>query len=115
MGDVGIFLTAEALTLAAAAGVAAFVRRPLRNVLIDLTGTPERAAFWVAFTTLLLVLVPVVTVMFVPPDGGSGEPAFFRVVARLRWSLVGLVTTLVAYALVIIVFVQARPHQPPRD
>jgi hypothetical protein len=68
-----------------------------------------------AFTTLLLLLVPMIIVMFVPPDGGSGEPEFFRVVARLRWSLVGLVATLISYGLVIIVFVQTRPYQSPRQ
>lgn len=112
MNDVTMFLTTEAITLAAATGVALFIRRPLRNVLTDLTGTAERAAFWSAFTSLLLVLVPLIIVMFVPRDRGSDEPLFFRMVAQLRWSLVGLVATLVSYAFVIIVFVQARPYQP---
>jgi hypothetical protein len=115
MSDVAIFLTTEAITLAVAVAVALFIGRHLRRVLTDLTGTAERAAFWGAFTGLLLVLVPLIVVMFVPRDSGADEPAFFRVVARLRWSLVGLVATLVSYGLVIIWFVQTRPYQPPRD
>src|SRR4051812_17313548 len=102
MSDVTIFLITEAITLVLALGVALFIRRSLRSVLTDLTGTGERAAFWIGFTTLLLVLVPLIVVMFVPRDTGSAEPIFFRVVAQLRWALVGLVATLVSFGFVII-------------
>jgi hypothetical protein len=110
MTDVTVFLVAESITLAVAVAVALFIRRHMRNVLTDLTGTPERAAFWGAFTSLLLVLVPVIVVMFVPREPGSDEPAFFRVIAQLRWSMVGLVATLISYGFIIIWFVQTlRP------
>jgi hypothetical protein len=109
MNDVTIFLITEAITLVVAVGVALFIRGHLRNVLTDLTGTAERAAFWGAFTSLLLVLVPLVVVMFVPRDSGSDDPVFFRVVVQLRWSLVALVATLVSYGFIIIWFVQTRP------
>src|SRR5262245_44011908 len=106
MTDVTIFLITEGITLVLAVGVALFFGRHLRNILTDLTGTAERAAFWVAFTSLLLVLVPLIVVMFVPRDTAADEPAFFRVVAQLRWALVGLVATLASYGFVIIWFVQ---------
>jgi hypothetical protein len=108
MNDVTIFLIAEGITLVIAVGVALFIRRPLRNVLTDLTGTAERAAFWSAFTSLLLVLVPLIVIMFVPREAAD-EPVFFRLVAQLRWSLVGLVAVLLSYAFIIIWFVQTRP------
>src|SRR4051794_7051890 len=101
MSDVTTFLTTEAITLVVAAGVALYLRRHFRNVLTDLTGTAQRAAFWTAFTSLLLVLVPLIVVMFVPREARADEPEFFRVVAQLRWALVGLVATLVSCALVI--------------
>jgi hypothetical protein len=115
MSDVTVFLVAEGITLVVAIAVALLLRRHLRNVLTDLTGTPQRAAFWSAFTSLLLVLVPVIVVMFVPHDAGSGEPEFFRVVAQLRWSLVGLVGVLACYGFIIIWFVQTRPPSPPHN
>src|SRR5262245_37023127 len=102
MSDVAIFLVTEALAVAIAAAVALFLRPHLRKVLTDLTGTSERAAFWGALTSLLLVLVPLVVVMFVPRETASDEPVFFRVVAQLRWALVGLVATLISYAFVLI-------------
>jgi hypothetical protein len=115
MSDESVFLTTEAITLAIAAGVTLVIRRRLRNVLTDLTGTAERAAFWGTFTSLLLILVPLTVVMFVPHESGSSEPPFFRVVARLRWALVGMVVTLISYAFILIGFIQTRPYQPPRD
>jgi hypothetical protein len=115
MSDVTIFVITEAITLVIALGVALFFRRHLRNILTDLTGTAERAAFWTAFTSLLLILVPLIVVMFVPRGAAADEPVFFRVVAQLRWSLVGLVATLTSYAFIIIWFVQTRPGPPRPD
>jgi hypothetical protein len=107
MTDEVVFLAGAALTLAASLGVAWFIRRHLRNVLTDLTGTPARAEFWVTFTSLLLVIIPLVVAMFVPAGDG---PLFFRVTGLLRWSLMGLVATLLASGLVIIVFVVSKPR-----
>jgi len=115
MSDVTVFLITEAITLVIALGVALFIHRHLRNVLTDLTGTADRAAFWCAFTSLLLVLVPLIAVMFVPRSWGADEPVFFRVVEQLRWSLVALVATLVSYGFIIIWFVQTGPATSPRD
>ncbi len=115
MSDVDIFLITEAITVVVSASVALFIHRRLRNVLADLTGTSERAAFWGAFTSLLLVLIPLIVVMFVPHDSRSAEPVFFRVIAQLRWSLVGLVTTLVSFAFIIILFVLTRSNPSRRD
>src|SRR5688572_10645207 len=111
MSDVTTSLTAAAFTLATSVAVALFIRRHLRIVLTDLTGAAARAEFWIAFTSLLLVLVPLIVLMFVPRDTDVKTPAVFRVVAQLRWSLVGLIATLISYDVIIIWFVQTRPPQ----
>jgi hypothetical protein len=113
--DVAIFLITEAISVVVALGIALFMRRHLRNVLTDLTGTAERASFWLAFTSLLLVIVPLVVVMFVPRETGLGEPVFFRVVAQLRWALVSLVVVLVSYGFIIIWFVQTGTYSSRRE
>jgi hypothetical protein len=110
MSDQTVFLVGAALTLVASAAVVLFLRRHLRNILIDLTATEARAAFWVAFTSLLLVLIPVIVAMFVPRGDG---PVFFQVTALLRWSLMGLVATLVSCGFVLIIFVLSRPRDRP--
>jgi hypothetical protein len=83
MSDVAIFLITEAITLIIAIGVALFIHRHFRNVLTDLTGTAERAAFWGDFTSLLLVLVPFIGVMFVPLDE-RGSTSFQQKAATER-------------------------------
>jgi hypothetical protein len=110
MSDQAVFLVGAALTLGASVAVVLFLRRHLRNVLIDLTGTEARAAFWVAFTSLLLVVIPLIVAMFVPRGDG---PVFFQVTALLRWSLMGLVATLVSCGFVVILFVLSRPRDRP--
>jgi hypothetical protein len=115
MDDMTLFLITQAITLLVSLGVVAFIRRHLGNVLTDLTGTAQRAAFWVALTSLLLVLVPLIVAMFVPREALSDDPAFFRLVAQLRWSLVGLVVTLLSCAFIIIGFVLTRPDPSRRE
>jgi len=110
MSDEAVFLVGAALTLAASLAAVWFLRRHLRNVLADLTGTEARAAFWVAFASLLLVIIPLIVAMFVPRGDG---PDFFQVTALLRWSLTGLVVTLVSCGFVLIVFVLSRPRDRP--
>jgi hypothetical protein len=114
MSTVTIFLIAASITVAISVAVVLFIRRHLRNVLIDLTGTESRADFWAAFTSLMLLLVPAIVAMFVPLNGQSDERVFFQVTGILRWSLIGLAATLVTYGFIIIWFVQTRPHQPPQ-
>jgi hypothetical protein len=116
MNDITTFLVGASITVAASVAVILFIRRHLRKVLIDLTGTEARADFWIAFTSLLLILIPLIVAMFVPPDGRANVPVFFQVTAQLKWSLIALVATLVSYGFIIIWFVRTRqPPQPPLD
>ncbi len=114
MYDVTTFLIGAAITVAASVAVILFIRRHLRRVLIDLTGTEARADFWIAFTSLLLVLIPLIVALFVPPDGRSNVSVFFQITAQLKWTLIALAATLVSYGFIIIWFVRSRqPPQPP--
>jgi len=106
MSEHAVFLVGAALTV----GGSLAVVWHLRNVLVDLTGTEARAAFRLAFTSLLLVVIPLIVAMFVPRGDG---PVFFQITALLRWSLLGLVGTLLCCGLVIIVFVLSRPGDRP--
>ena len=41
-------------------GIVAYVKKHLRTLLIELCGTTERASFWLAFSNVTLVLVPLI-------------------------------------------------------
>ncbi len=114
MNTITIFLIAMCITLTVSIAVVLFIRRHLRNVLVDLTGTESRADFWTAFTSLMLVLVPAIVPMFVPITSHNEQPTFFQVTGILKWSLIGLVATLVSYGFIIIWFVQTRLWHPPQ-
>ena len=113
MNDVTVFLIGIGVTLFASLLVVLFIRRHIRNVLVDVTGTEPRADFWSAFTSLLLVLVPLIVAMFFPPNGDASVSIFFQVIAQVRWSLMAIAGTLIFYGLIIIWFVQTRSSQPP--
>ena len=113
MNDISVFLIGIGVTLIASLLVVLVIRRHIRNVLVDLTGTEPRADFWSAFTSLQLFLVPLIVAMFFPPDGGGNVSVFFQVIVQVRWSFMGLAGTLLVYGLIIIRFVQTRPSRPP--
>src|SRR5437660_1157768 len=111
MSTVTIFVIGVCITLAISMAVVLFIRRHLRNVLVDLTGTESRADFWTAFTSLMLILIPAIVAMFVPPQGGADKLVFFQITDILKWSLIALVATLISYGFIIIWFVQTRRRQ----
>ena len=86
-GYLGVSLGAA---LAAASGLAAsrWLGLTLRPVLVELCGSPARAAFWLAFTDLILVLAPVA---FALMWGEVGRPTDASTLySQLRAALWGL-------------------------
>jgi hypothetical protein len=51
MNTILIFLTQIALTMIACLLIAGYIRPFLKQVLVDLCGTEQRAQFWTAFRT----------------------------------------------------------------
>ena len=110
MSDATIFLAGVVLAAIAAALVVWYLRPHLDGILVDLCGTTERARFWMAFSNVTLLLVPVVFAMFCRP-GGKDVSVIFQVTSQLRWSLIGLVVSVIVLGLVISRFI---PKTPPR-
>jgi hypothetical protein len=108
MKEVSVFAIAAVLTVLVSGAVIFIIRRHFGNVLRDLTGTSERAAFWVTFTSILLVIIPLIALMFVPRWMDADAPLLFRVLAYSRWSLAAMVATMICYAFILIWFVQSK-------
>jgi hypothetical protein len=96
------------VSLLASAAVIAFLRRPMRRLLNELCGTPERAGFWQAYADLILVLVPLATTLFAVP--GAGEDVLAAAWVGARWATVGLVVSLVVIGSVLARFVADAPR-----
>jgi hypothetical protein len=70
------------------------LRRPLAATLLVLCGTRERAQFWIALSTVALILGALLlgSVGFLLEAGaaGGGGHHFWAFVAMIRWSLAGV-------------------------
>ena len=109
MSDATIFLVGVGLTATAAALVVWYLRPHLYSILVDLCGTTERARFWMVFSNVTLLLVPIVFAMSCCP-GGRDVSVIFQITSQLRWSLIGLVVSVVALGQVISRFIPRTPQ-----
>ena len=103
-----LFLSGLAISLAASFSVIFYLRTHLKHVLIDLCGTPERAAFWASITHITLVLNPLIMALMYKP--GLNNAMLFEVRKPIMLALTGLVMTVMLMSLFISLFVprQAR-------
>jgi hypothetical protein len=113
MNAILVFLTQLTATATACLLVSAYIRPFLKRVLADLCGTEERAQFWVAFSNIMLVVMPVIFGLGFSPLENSHQAIFFAVMGQLRWNLFGLVLSLAAIggAVSFFALVAPRPTQ----
>ena len=88
MSSVAIYIATLAITVVASVAVVLVLRPSLQRLLVDLCGTENRASFWTAFSTVALVLAPLLGAMHRRPDAGGD--AAFELAAQLEWALGGL-------------------------
>jgi hypothetical protein len=75
-----------------------FLRGRLLQILTELCGTPERGAFWVALTSVLVVLTTIAAALLPPYDGPTWADDALR---GLKWALFGLIASLLVVAALI--------------
>jgi hypothetical protein len=90
MSATTVFALGSLGTLALGVGVVWYLRRPLRNILIELCGNEQRAEFWTAFSAVVLGVVPVIFAIACRPAPGPNAPAVFELADQLKWGLIGL-------------------------
>ena len=90
MNATTVFALGSLATLAIGAAVVLYLRRPLRNILVELCGNEERAEFWTAFSAVVVGVVPVIFAMACHPAPGPDTPAVLELADQLKWGLIGL-------------------------
>jgi hypothetical protein len=105
MGPTTAFLVAVALVVFASMAIVAYVSRHLRTLLIELCGTVERASFWLAFSNVALVLVPLIFAISYKPEQGPGTSVVFEMAAQLKYGFIGFVITLSLLAIILFRFI----------
>ncbi len=108
-----VFLTGVSLTALACVGTLAYMKASLRALLVELCGTSDRARFWLAFSNLALVLVPLVFALSSEPEIGPGRTALFELAIELKNALIGLLLTLFGLALVLVSFIRGSKSNAP--
>ena len=110
MNLITLFLLQLAITLAACLLLAGYLRPTLKRVLIDLCGTEERAQFWVKFSLILLVLLPIIFGLGFNPETTSADTQFLALAGQLRWNIFGFVLALVAIGAAVAFFALVAPR-----
>jgi hypothetical protein len=100
-----VFVTGVVLSVSVSLGAVAYVRSALHSLLVELCGTPERAKFWLAFSNITLVLVPLIFALACEPETGPGKNVIFEMAAQLKYVLVGFVVPLTTIALILSRFI----------
>lgn len=111
-----MFLAGLAVTIVTALAIVAYLRTPLYGILVELCGTKDRAAFWVAFSNVTLALVPLIFAMQYTPEAGPGTSLVLEVATQLKWALAGLLSAVVFLGWVLSRFIRRQvvhgAHQP---
>jgi hypothetical protein len=106
-----LFLLGLGLTMIATFAIVAYLRSPLHNILVELCGTRERAAFWVSFSNVTITLVPLIFAMQYTPDLKAGSSAVLELAAQLKWALAGLLLAVLILGWVLKGFIRRQAGQ----
>lgn len=96
------FLCDVGLAVVLSVGIVAYVKRPLRTLLVEICGTTERASFWLAFSNVTLVLVPLIFVLDYRPEFGPEKSVIFEMATQLKYAMTGFIIALSALAVVML-------------
>lgn len=107
-----VVLLDVALTVFVCAGIVLHVTKHLRSLLVELCGTVERASFWLAFSNVSLVIVPLIFALDYRPDFGSGQTLIFEVAGQLKHALIGLIATFGCLAIILFRFIPREKPAP---
>ena len=110
MNIIWIYLLQIAITAASSLAMMAYFRPYLHRVLVDLCGAEERAEFWVVFSSILLVGVPLIFGMgYHPPENASGM-LFFDAASQVRANLLGFLLALLGIGFFVSFFALVAPR-----
>lgn len=115
MTQTSVFLIDLTLTLSICVGVVGYVAKHLKSLVVELCGTAERASFWLAFSNVSLVLIPLIFALDYRPEVAAGTPVVFAIANQLKYALIGFAVTLGLLALVLLSFLpREKPHAAAR-
>lgn len=105
------FAVGLTLTLLVSLAVVHYMNAPLRRLLHELCGNPQRAEFWGAFSNITVALVPMIFAMDYEPASSWKSVSLVEVGQQLKWGLVGLVISVLMLGWILSRFIP-RTREP---
>ena len=102
------FLMDVGLVVVLSMSLVTYLKAHLKNLLVELCGTEERASFWLAFSNVTLVLVPLIFALDYQPEFGPARNFVFAMASQSKQAIVGFVLALGALGIILFRFM-------PRD
>lgn len=99
------FLSDVTLAIVISFAAVAYVKGHLRSLLVELCGNAERASFWLAFSNVTLLFIPLIFVLDYKPEFGPDRPLIFEMATQLKYAMIGFVIALCTLALVMLRFI----------
>lgn len=87
------FLSGLGISLFLSLLVVLYLKKPLTQLLVDVCGTQTRARFWAHLTNLSFILVSLLMPILSRPY--ESQETIFQIIHQLRWTLFGLIGTVV--------------------
>ena len=113
MNTIVSFLIEVALTLLISSLLIRYLRPFLRKILVDLCGTADRAQFWLAFSSILLMGMPVLFALNYSPQATNAEELFFEVARKLSGNLGSFLFSLIGIGFIVSFFALFAPRPMP--
>lgn len=108
MNPATTFLIDVGLVAILSISLVTYLKAHLKNLLVELCGTEERASFWLAFSNVTLVLVPLIFALDYKPEFGPDGNFVFDMATQLKHAIVGFVLALGSLGMILFQFI-------PRD
>lgn len=115
MNTILFFAIEVVLTILISMLLAGYLRPFLGRVLLDLCGTEDRSRFWLAFSNILLIGLPVIIALNYRPEARDVEDLFFEVAGKLSGNLGGLLFALISIGIMVSFFALVAPKSKKVD
>jgi hypothetical protein len=112
MTETLLSLSGLMLTLVVSVGVVGYMNAPLRKLLRELCGDPQRSDFWVVFSNVTVVLLPVIFAIPSEPVAHPGAISLLEVCEQLKWGMVGLVVSVLMLGWILGRFIPKSSMRP---
>jgi len=115
MNSIISYLLEIAITFAICALTFGYLRPYLRRVLVDLCGAEERAQFWVAFSNILLIGLPMIIALTYKPEAANAIELFFEITRKISGNFGGFLFALLGTGMIVACFSLFAPKTPETE